>query len=176
MITIQNQALFIQKEGEKMMKWSFVADEFGVFFFHTPVSVTQEDGLFYHNLEWLMRQEYSFQHPYCKKNDRCLVWLSDQSVDLEDEREVRRVNTMVIEKEGDSFVFSVHNPFLEELGRECKNSLICFSPCGNGYWSQNKDTGNYLQDEMIEVYQNTLQGKNMNQNKIYQKRRRSCGN
>ena len=83
---------------------------------------------------------------------------------------------MVIEKEGDSFVFSVHNPFLEELGRECKNSLICFSPCGNGYWSQNKDTGNYLQDEMIEVYQNTLQGKNMNQNKIYQKRRRSCGN
>jgi len=176
MIQIKDRSFSVVKDGEEKIEFHFIADEFGIIFSDTPVEITNEDGTLYQNLEWLMKQNYLFSHPYASKDENHLLWLSDQSVDLEDAEEVKRVSRMLIERKDDSFTCSCLNPFLNEMGVKCRDFVVCFSPCGNGYYTKNKETGRMLQDEVVMVFQNTLQGINMNQKKVYQKRREFNGN
>ena len=43
------------------------------------------------------------------------------------------------------------------IKRPCQYHSICFSPCGNGQYSRNVDTGLSLQDDFVSiVYQNII--------------------
>ena len=152
-----------------LLDMKFYADEFGIMFYHSPITILKDNSIFSKNLDWLMKQDYAFGHNYSKKDANTLVWLSDQSCDLEDEESVKRVNQLIIEQKEDSFTLSVHNTFLEEIGVVQKPYFVFFSPAGNGYFSRNTKTGRFLQDEMILVFQKSLKGEVIEE-KVYQKK------
>ena len=59
-------------------------------------------------------------------------------------------------EEGEEIQISFENPLLDELGRKKTNNFITFSPCGNGAFSKNINSGLTFQDDVVCLFENTL--------------------
>ena len=157
-------ALMLYDNDNKVFEADWAADEY-VWTFHggKPIVITKEvDECFYNNLEWLMQQEYEFSNNLSYKDKNQLIWFSDQFCNLDNPNEVYRVNRAVIKRVKNSFVISCVNPYIKEFGGKMPDtSYVFFSPAGNGLYSQNKETGLTLQDDIVNMCRDTLDHKPM---------------
>ena len=134
---------------------------------NNPVILTKEDNdAFYSNLNWLMNQSYSFPHNYSFKSDDKLIWFSEHCFNIEDEMECNQTPRLIIERADDSFIIYYSIPFIEQNNLPNRGASISFAPAGNGYLSRNLKTGYTLQDDLINVFYNTLNNHKIVSNKM----------
>ena len=130
-----------------------------------PIIITNEtDEIFFNNLNWLMTNSYDFANKYSRKSQNELIWFSEQCFNIENEKQCEIVSRLIIRKVNETFYISYNNPFFEKNNIK-RNGIISFSPNGNGFWSKNLATGSSLQDDIINVFYCTLNGKNKKLNK-----------
>lgn len=80
----------------------------------------------------------------------------EQYCDIEDENSTNMVNRLIIEKTDNKIKLSYENPFFKKFNiRKCDN-VIAFSPCGNGFYSKNINTGLSFQDDIIMTFYKIL--------------------
>ena len=132
---------------------SFFICEFPTF--DKAVVRREDDEVFYSNLEWLMSQSYSFPHEFGMKNENKLVWFSENCYNIENEFEVSNTPRMIIERGEEEFFIYCKRPFWEK-NNIIRESLVSFSPAGNGYYCINDSTGSTLQNDMVNVFNSSL--------------------
>ena len=115
----------------------------------------EDDESLYNNLEWLMRQSYTFSHELSMKDENRLVWFSENCYDINNEHEVDNTPRMVIEREDEGFSICCKRPFFEKHNIKSE-SLVHFCSYGNRYECKNESTDTSLQDDMIYVFNSTL--------------------
>ncbi len=128
---------------------------------NNPIILSEEnDTIFYHNLSWLMKQDYIFSHDYSKKTPDKIIWLSEHCFDLEDEFMLEITPRLIIEKINNSFLiyFQTPNP-------TNRNAVISFAPAGNGFFSKNTSSNTTFQDDLIKLFYHTLDMKKIDDNK-----------
>ena len=154
----KNKIEVINDEGVKVLELGFIADEFvWILYTKDPIVLTEEDDAFlYANLVSLMNNEYRFATNISKKEENKIVWLSDESGDVEDEEITKEINRLLIEWKENQFYISFQNPYLDALNIKKTYSLISFSPSGNGIWSRNVNSGLTFQDDMVFLFQNVM--------------------
>ena len=122
----------------------------------------EDSEVFYQNIKWLMKQKYMFPHEYSSKTNDKLIWLSEHCYDLDDEFEVKKTPRLIIEKDNNNrFEISYSIPFLEKNNIYNNGALIYFAPACNGYYVKNINTKTTLQDDMINVLNNTVESKKL---------------
>ena len=122
----------------------------------TPIVLTKSvDEFFYHNLSWLLNNTYQFAHPYSYQKDNKLIWFSEHCYNIEEESERDKTSRLILTMEKDAVEITWNNPFYEKYKIK-KEGITSFSPAGNGFFRKNLETGAFLQDDMIRVFQNTL--------------------
>jgi len=131
--------------------WEFLCDDS----FNNFIIIKPEDGVFYDNIAWLMEQNYTFSHPYSSKTDNMLIWLSEHCFNIEDEFQRSITPRLIIERVNDNFAIYYSIPKAEYN----RNAIISFAPAGNGFYAKNNKTNLNLQDDMIQVFFNTLESK-----------------
>lgn len=159
-----------EEEGKTIFEMNFFADEFAIALERKSILIREEDDeVFYHNLQWFLQQNYIFQHSYSRKEKDKLVWLSDQTCDLENEEDVKKVPRLILTQKDHSIEFTWKHPILEDLQIKRDDAFIVFSPSGNGYFSKNIGTENTLQNDIIYVFQKTLLSQKIEEDKTYRK-------
>ena len=141
---------------------------------HVPIIINKElDVDFYVNLEQLLESDYIFDSTgLSSKKDNQIIWFSDQYCDIENEKQRKMVNRLILKKINDEIVISFENPYFEEKGIKRKNNYIAFSPCGNGLFSKNINSGMSFQDDVVLAFERTLkQEKNSSQSQVLKKRK-----
>lgn len=154
-----DELILVDDNGELLLKMHWVSDEFVWALNTTPITITKDiDEYLYNNLACLMDNDYEFfvsKDLSYKENDR-IQWLSDQYVDLENDGEVNAVNRLIVEKQGNCFVLSAYNPFCSQNGIYRSGYVIGFSPAGNGYETRNVTSGTTFQDDIVFLFQSTM--------------------
>lgn len=156
---ISNRKLYIVEEDNVLLETDHVGGEFVICIrTHTPIAITKEiDEHLYANLKELFYNEYIFDsYGLSYQKDNIIVWFSDQYCDIESEKDRKRINRLILEDKGDEIQISFENPLLNELGRKKKNNFISFSPGGNGAFSKNINSGLTFQDDIVILFENTL--------------------
>lgn len=163
MMLVKNREMrtfaFFHDNGEKLLEWSFLADEL-VWFFYTDqvVSIKKEEVPFlYEGLDAILHSTYQFSNPFCKQEGNKIVWFSDQTCDLEDERQTDTISRLTIEKVGEEIQLSVLTPFCVKNGIKRTQSLVAFSPGGNGFWSKSEERGETFQTDIALLFTMSFQ-------------------
>lgn len=83
--------------------------------------------------------------------------LITQNFNINDKNECDFVSRLIIKYVNGEFYIYCNN-FFEKLGIS-NNRIVSFSPVGSGFWSKNLQTGKTLQEDIIEMFYNTLKQK-----------------
>ena len=153
------RCLTFTHEDKVVMDLRWLHDEFVWMVCSGVVIVTREDDeVFYMQLNSLMNNDYQFfiDNKLSNKSKDRIVWLSDQYCDLEDKESTDRINRLIIERVNETFVIKVENPYLKENGINKSSYAIAFSPSGNGYMVKNIETGTNFQDDIVSLFNNTM--------------------
>lgn len=152
-----NKIRLIDDNDSLLLELCFLADEFACSFYTAePIIITESDDEYlYRNLQSLIDNEYDFSK-FSLKTENEIIWISDQSYDLEDDYESSKVHRLIIRRDERGIILSWYNPFFEKNGLKKSYALIIFSPAGNGAYSRNKVTGYTFQHDFLMVFQNTL--------------------
>lgn len=137
-----------------------------------PIILSQEENeVFYENIKWLMTQSYSFPHKYSIKSEDKLIWFSEHCFDIEDEYECDITPRLIIEASNHCFIIYFSKPFIKNNNLPNNGASISFAPAGNGYLTKNLETQHTLQDDLINVFYNTLNNKKIVANKVLKKKK-----
>lgn len=133
------------------------------FYSNNIINITQDMEL-YNMLDNFMQQNYVFSDdvlPSYKDNNK-LIWYSDCHYNPDDEWSVISVSCLNIERKDGSFNIWCTKRLDEKINTPNKSYGICFSPCGNGRYSRNVNTGATLQDDFVVlIYQPLLSKRNV---------------
>ena len=150
---------FYNKKTE-IMSIRFSIDDC-IWYFNSDDVITITKGMeLYDALDNFMQQNYIFGEDVLKnkKESNKLTWYSDCYYNPEDEWSLDSVSCLHIEKEDNSFKIWCTKKIYEKYNRENKSYGICFSPCSNGKYSKNINTGSTLQNDFITmIYQPLLE-------------------
>lgn len=124
--------------------------------------IINEDDELYSLLEDFMSQKYQFGNEYLQssKTDNKLIWYSDCYYNPDDEYSVANVSCLNIEKVDNHYEIWATKELDKMLNRKTKCYGICFSPCGNGQYTKNIETGLTLQDDFVIMVYAKLRTKN----------------
>jgi len=109
-----------------------------------------------------LNSKYIFDNKYSLQTEDSIVWFSDQYCDLDNEMATMKVNRLVIKRVNDKIYLSVFNPFFEKMGVKRSFYAVSLTPSGNGIYSENLDSGESFQNEIVCAYQKTLYSNNLN--------------
>ena len=153
--------LYLIENSKKKLETGQIGAEFGICIYtDSKITITKElDESLYFNLAKLLENKYIFNNNLSYQEENKIVWLSDSYCDIDNKEETDKINRLIIEKDEDKIYISYLNPYLKELGITNKYALIAFSPCGNGFYSENLDTGLTFQDDVILTFKNVLENK-----------------
>ena len=155
-----NRSLLFIEGNKVVMELSWFYDEF-IWLINVcyPIVFTREiDESFYMQLNMLMDSDYQFfidDKLSFKEKDK-IQWLSDQCCDLDNQEETDRINRLVIERINETFVIRVENPFLLKNNINRSSYAIAFSPVGNGYMVKNIEMNTNFQDDIVSLFNNTM--------------------
>lgn len=136
-----------------------------------PIVITQQtDEYLNKNLKQIMQNEYVFGNNLSYKKGNEIRWFSDQYCNMEDEEETNMVNRLILRDLEDQIQISYENPYLKKLGIKRSKNFIAFSPCGNGFYSKNVDSGLTFQDDIVQAFINTFRKKYNDSKKLVHKR------
>lgn len=159
MININQNRVEVIIDNSVLIEMFYIADEF-VWILNSKEIIVNKDNDFYDKLDSIMKNNYVFQNGIpSKKDDKMLVWLSDQYCNIEDEEELDKINRLIIKRKDNCFVISVFNPFFEKFNINKSSYMISFSPLFNGFYSRNVNSGISLQDDFCLLYQELLNKK-----------------
>ena len=158
---------FYDEKNQEVMYIDYSRDECIIGVNTDEKIIIDSDTELYSLLEKLMQQKYLFKNDVLinSKTDTAITWYSDCYYNPDDEFSVASVSCLNIEKKDNHFEIWCTKKLDEFLQRKTKNYVIAFSPCGNGQYSRNIETGLTLQDEFITIVYHNLK----NKNKVYKK-------
>ena len=159
-VILDKAIYFYDESGIEIMHLDFSTDECIWFFESNNILKVTPDTELHSVLDCFMQQEYRFATSMLQnaKDQNSLVWYSDCYYDPDDEWSVDSVSCLHIEKKDDNYNLWCTKALDEKFERRHKDYCICFSPCGNGNYSQNLATGSTLQTDFVTmVYQPLLQ-------------------
>lgn len=158
---LNQRRLYITEEDKTILEMGYEADEFAFIFpDDVVVPITEElDKTLYKSLNRVLDNSYEFYNNCGTQDKDIIVWLSDTAYDSDDEKARKRVNHLYIRREGNTIYLLAENPEAKEKGWPRRYKLIEFSPAGNGAFARNKETGSFFQDDIIQIYQQTLNQK-----------------
>ncbi len=167
MITInidkQNKRIYYYNNGRLVLTNLWVPSYFcykfdGDVTASKSITIYERDNIIlYRNLLWFMDQSYRLggeSKAHIAKDEKRLVFTSD-CMDLR----VDQTPRLIIDKNRDSISISYSNPYREKNGYPLVGATIGLSPAGNGQFTENRETGRTLQDDLISVHTSTLGGK-----------------
>ena len=158
---------FFDNEDKEIMYLDYSCDEC-IFGINTSEKIIiSKDMELYPLLEEFMKQDYVFGNEELqnKKSAKNLIWYSDCYYNPDDELSISSVSCLNIEQKEDYFEIWCTKKINEILKRKTKRYVVAFSPCGNGNYSKNKETGLTLQDDFVTIIYYNL----MNKNKVLKK-------
>lgn len=151
---------FNEDDNNEIMYMDYSSDECVWCFNTNDVITITEDMELFEMLKYIMVQKYTFSDGEglkSYKNENKLLWYSDCYYDPEDEWSLKSVSYLNIEYIDNSFKIWCVKPLDEMIKRQQQFHCICFSPLGNGKYTQNNLTGETLQDDFVaKVYQPLL--------------------
>lgn len=121
-----------------------------------PILITKDfDEFLFMNLKQLLENEYVFDNTGLSyKNGNKIVWFSDQCCDIEVEDETNKISRLILEMINEQIFISTYNPFFDKYN--IKRRIVSFSPCFNGFYSKNINTGLCFQDDISIAFYKTL--------------------
>lgn len=158
---------FFDNEDKEIMYLDYSCDEC-IFGINTSEKIIiSKDMELYPLLEEFMKQDYVFGNEELqnKKSDKKLIWYSDCYYNPDDELSISSVSCLNIEQKEDYFEIWCTKKINEILKRKTNRYVVAFSPCGNGNYSKNKESGLTLQDDFVTMIYYNL----MNKNKVLKK-------
>ena len=153
---------FFDDENKEIMYFDYSTDEC-IIGINTSEKITiSKDMELYSLLEDFMNQNYVFpkEELQNEKSDKKLTWYSDCYYNPDDKLSISSVSCLNIEKKEDCFEIWCTKKIDEILQIKTKRYVVAFSPCGNGNYSRNKETGLTLQDDFIKYIYHPLLNKN----------------
>ena len=156
---IENHKIFIIEQDKVLVEFGFVGDEYIITFYtDKKVPITKElDSSFYLQYLELLNHSYEFGNCFSHQNKNEIVWFSDGYCNLEDEWETCVKNRLLLQKDNDTIYLSGVNPFFDNHHISGRIRPVIFSPAGNGFYSNNLETGFTFQDDVIMIHQNILE-------------------
>ena len=158
---------FFDNEDKEIMYLDYSCDEC-IFGINTSEKIIiSKDMELYPLLEEFMKQDYVFGNEELQNQKRAkkLIWYSDCYYNPDDELSISSVSCLNIEQKEDYFEIWCTKKINEILKRKTNRYVVAFSPCGNGNYSKNKETGLTLQDDFVTMIYYNL----MNKNKVLKK-------
>ena len=149
---------FYNQDGIEIMYIDYSTDECIWHFSSSDVIKITSNNVLYPMLVQFMNQNYRFFNEVLenKKDDSKLVWFSDCYFNPDDRYSVASVSSLNIEYKDDVFYVWCNKELDNIIKRPCQYHSICFSPCGNGQYSRNVDTGLTLQDDFVSIVYHSL--------------------
>lgn len=151
---VNGNTVSFYENDEEIMHMDYISDEFTWYFNSSnEITLTSDDEL-YDPLNNLMSQEYNFaplEGIVNSKTSDELVWHSDCFYRPDDEWSIKSVSYLTIKRVDDTFKLKCTKPLDSIYERKSKFHVICFSPGGNGYGSENVQTGSSLQDDVVTM-------------------------
>ncbi len=162
----EKQEIDIVHNGTIISKLYFIPSYF-IWEISKPLILTEnDDKSFFDNLNWLMKQSYYFPHQYSFKDENKLVWFSEHCFDIDDKLNCDLTPRLIIEKENDIFKISYSIPYIKENRLLDRGAIISFAPAGNGYLTKNIGADSTFQDDLINVFYQTLENKSILKSKV----------
>ena len=162
-VVVGGEVYFYNDNDCEIMMIDHSTDEC-IWYFHSneEVHITKDMEL-YSLLESFMNNEYEFSNDVLlnRKDQNKLIWYSDCYYNPDDEWSVASVSKLTIERTEFGFKIYCSRKLDDMLNRAHRIYGICFSPCGNGKYSKNKQTGLTLQDDFVLTIYQPLLKKNM---------------
>jgi hypothetical protein len=166
--TIKDKTIyFYDDEGNEMMYINYSTDECIWYFQSESIINITKDMELYNLLNNFMNNNYAFSDDVLQnyQDENNLIWYSDCYYNPDDEWSMASVSCLHIVRKDACFEIRCTKKLDEIIDRSHKTHGICFSPLGNGKYSQNLQTGLTLQDDFITcIYQPLL-----NINKVLKK-------
>lgn len=155
---VQNEKLYLIDNDKVLLETGRIGAEFVIHLYvNYPIVITKElDEYLYVNLKELLENNYFFSNNQLSyQTDNKIVWFSDCYCNIEDSEESDKVSRLIIEYMDDQIQISYTNPFYEKYNRD-RDTIIAFSPAGNGFYSRNTKTGLTFQDDIVWAFYKTL--------------------
>lgn len=147
---------FYDEDGTELMHMDFSTDEC-IWFFESNKKIKVTPDMELHSLLTdFMNNDYLFyqSHLQSSKNGDSLAWFSDCYYNPDDEWSVASVSCLHIQECNGSFDIWCTKELDNMIDRADKSHCICFSPCGNGIYNKNLNTGSTLQSDFVtHIYQ-----------------------
>lgn len=156
---LETKQIYIVDNNQILLETDHIGGEFIILLYtNKPIIITKElDEYIYMNLNQILENEYIFNNNNLSyKKDNIIVWFSDQYCDIENKEETDKINRLIIEKKNNQIQISYDNPFFKQYGINRTSNCIAFSPCGNGFFSKNLNTGLTFQDDIVWAFYKTL--------------------
>ena len=156
---LESKKIYIlDDEGNKLLETSVIGAEFVLIIYtDKPIIITENlDKVLYKNLLSVFANKYIFDNSICSKDEKKILWVSDQNFDVDDKEQIEQVNMLIIEKEEKQIKIRAQNIFLQKLDIPIETFIIAFSPAGNGHYSKNIATGLTFQDDIIIAFNRIL--------------------
>ena len=126
-----------------------------------PLILQKEDGVLYDNIDWLMKQNYMFSHNYSYKEKDLLIWFSEHCFNIEDMFQRDLTPRLIINKDNNDFNIYYRTPYFEYSCLDEQGAIISFAPAGNGYMTKNTKSNISFQDDMVYVFNSTINNKRL---------------
>ena len=123
-----------------------------------PMIVTKNHKVFYDNLCWLMEQSYIFSEESAKynlKTENKLEFMSNQVIN----NDITPRLVIIRRDQAFELFYRVPREEIEDYGFPIKDRRIVFIPNHNGQVSDNVITGDSLEDDIIRIFNYTLEDK-----------------
>lgn len=172
---LETKQIFLVDNENILLQTGKIGAEFIIYLYtDTEITITKElDEYLYMNLKQILENEYIFHESNLsyKKNDT-IIWFSEQYCDIEDKEQTDRVNRLIIKNIDNQIKISFENPYCKKYSIKRKQNIIVFSPCGNGLYSKNINTGLTFQDDIVYAFYKTLIYQYDNNGKALNKKRK----
>lgn len=158
---------FYDERNQEVMYIDYSRDECIIGVNTDEKIIVDSDTELYSLLEKLMQQKYIFKNDVLinSKTDTTITWHSDCYYNPDDEFSVASVSCLNIAKKNNHIEIWCTKKSDEIFGKKTKSYVVAFSPCGNGQYSRNIETGLTFQDDfVIMIYYNLK-----NKSKVYKK-------
>ena len=156
---LETKQLYIVDNNTILLETNYIGAEFIIgIYTNKQIIITKElDEYLYINLKQLLENEYIFNNDNLSyKKDNTIIWFSDQYCDTEDKEQTDKINRLIITKEENKIKINTINPFCEKNNIKKKHNFIAFSPCGNGFYTKNINTGLTFQDDIVDAFYKTI--------------------
>lgn len=156
---LEKGKIYLVENGKTLLETGKAGAEFSLCLSgDEPIMISKEvDESLYINLKQILESKYVFcNHGFSYQEDNKIVWFSDQYCDMEDLEETNLVTRLILEDLGEQIKISCQKPYDINHGVKRSDYFVAFSPCGNGFWSENLDTGLTFQDDIVRVFYRIL--------------------